>query len=168
MINRTCEKEPQQRSGSPSQNNRIHRRDSPKLPPDDLCDYFDRKIRKSNIISIMRSEGEKRFKYRSLLICFLCDRLFWIPVTVAVVFDDYTILHSTDHPDCAVDLFSLQHLAVDWLSEFLTALRNDSLHFHFTLRLHRVLDGCLWRYSCAGFSSEILLMNLIQDSHAGF
>lgn len=39
----------------------------------------------------MRSEGEKRFKYRSLLICFLCDRLFWIPVTVAVVFDDYTI-----------------------------------------------------------------------------
>lgn len=116
----------------------------------------------------MRSEGEKRFKYRSLLICFLCDRLFWIPVTVAVVFDDYTILHSTDHPDCAVDLFSLQHFAADWLSEFLTALRNDSLHFHFTLRLHRVLDGCLWRYSCAGFSSEILLMNLIQDSHAGF
>lgn len=70
----------------------------------------------------MRSKGEKRFKYRSLLICFLCDRLFWIPVTVAVVFDDYTILHSADHPDCAVDLFSLQYLAADWLSEFLTEI----------------------------------------------
>lgn len=130
MINRTCEKEPQQRSGSPSQNNRIHRRDSPKLPSDDLCDYFDRKIQKSNIISIMRSEGEKRFKYRSLLIHFLCDRLFWIPVTVAVVFDDYTILHSTDHPDCAVDLFSLQHLVADWLSEFLTEIRDFAQEFH--------------------------------------
>ena len=43
-------------------------------------------------------------------------------MTVAVVFDDYTILHSTDHPDCAVDLFSLQHLAADWLSEFLTEI----------------------------------------------
>lgn len=116
----------------------------------------------------MRSEDVTRFNYPSLLIHFLRDRLFWIPVTVAVVFDDYTILHMTDHLDCAVDLFSLQHLATSWLSEFLTALRNDSLHFHFTLRLHRVLDGCLWRYSCAGFSSEILLMNLIQDSHAGF
>lgn len=116
----------------------------------------------------MRSEDVTRFNYPSLLIHFLRDRLFWIPVTVAVVFDDYTILHSTDHPDCAVDLFSLQHFAADWLSEFLTALRNDSLHFHFTLRLHRVLDGCLWRYSCAGFSSEILLKNFIQDSHAGF
>lgn len=78
----------------------------------------------------MRSEGEKLFKYRSLLICFLCDRLFWIPVTVAVVFDDYTILHSTDHPDCAVDLFSLQHLAADWLSEFLTEIRDFAQEFH--------------------------------------
>lgn len=59
----------------------------------------------------MRSEDVTRFNYPSLLIHFLRDRLFWIPVTVAVVFDDYTILHSTDHPDCAVDLFSLQHFA---------------------------------------------------------
>ena len=42
------------------------------------------------------------------------DRLFWIPVTVAVVFDDYTILHLKDCPDCAMDLYSLQHLAVDF------------------------------------------------------
>lgn len=63
----------------------------------------------------MRSEGDKRFKYRSLLICFLRDRLFWIPVTVAVVFDDYTILHLTDYYSCcAMDLYSLQHLAVDF------------------------------------------------------
>ena len=87
----------------------------------------------------MRSEGDKRFKYRSLLICFLCDRLFWIPVTVAVVFDDYTILHSTDHPDCAMDLFSLQHLAASWLSEFLTELRNDRCIF----TLHSDCAVCL-------------------------
>lgn len=139
MINRTCEKEPQQRSGSASQNIRIHRRDSPKLPSDDLCDYFDRKIRKSNIISIMRSEAVKRFKCRSLLIHLPRDLLFWIPVTDALAFDDYTILHLTDHLDCAVDLFSLQHLATSWLSEFLTALRNDRcifiLHSDYTVCL---------------------------------
>lgn len=46
----------------------------------------------------------------------LHDRLFWIPVTDAVVFIDYTILHLTDRPDCAVDLLSLQHLTVDFLN----------------------------------------------------
>lgn len=95
-------------------------------------------------------------------------------MTDAVVFIDYTILHLTDRPDCAVDLLSLQHLTASWLSEFLTELRNDSLHFHFTLRLRCVLDGCLWRYSCTGFSSdtgfssEILLKNFIRDPHSGF
>ena len=97
------------------------------------------KSKKSNIISIMRSEGDKRFKYRSLLICFLCDRLFWIPRTDAVVFDDYTILHLTDCPDCAMDLFSLQHLAASWLSEFLTELRNDRCIF----TLHSDCAVCL-------------------------
>ena len=62
----------------------------------------------------MRSEDEKRFNYPSLLIHFLRDRLFWIPVTVAVIFDDYTILHLTDYSCCAKDLYSLQHLAVDF------------------------------------------------------
>lgn len=166
MINRTCEKETEMEA---------HHRTSESIA--ETVRTFQRMIsaiilivksKKSNIISIMRSEDAKRSECPSLLIHLPHDRLFWIPVTVAVVFDDYTILHSTDHPDCAADLFSLQHFAADWLSEFLTVLRNDSLHFHFTLRLHRVLDGCLWRYSCAGFSSEILLMNLIQDSHAGF
>ena len=64
----------------------------------------------------MRSEDVTRFNYPSLLICFLRDRLFWIPVTVAVVFDDYTILHLTDHPGCAMELYSLQHLAADFLN----------------------------------------------------
>ena len=94
---------------------------------------------KSNIISIMRSRDVKWFECPSLLIHLPRDLLFWIPVTDALAFDDYTILHLTDHLDCAVDLFSLQHLATSWLSEFLTELRNDRcifiLHSDYTVCL---------------------------------
>lgn len=139
MINRMCEKEPQQRSGSASQKIKIIAETVRTFHRMISAIILIVKSEKSNIISIMRSEDAKRSECPSLLIHLPHDRLFWIPVTDALAFDDYTILHLTDHLDCAVDLFSLQHLATSWLSEFLTELRNDRcifiLHSDYTVCL---------------------------------
>ena len=117
----------------------------------------------------MRSRDVKWFECPSLLIHLPRDLLFWIPVTDALAFDDYTILHLADHLDCAVDLFSLQHLATSLLSEFLTELRNDRYSGMIAaFSFYTQITPCAWWLPVAIFLHRIFIRDFAQESHSGF